>query len=144
MRLRKLCRTALRCREGTAAIEFAFILPVFLVVLFGIISFGTYIMVVHSIQQLAAEATRAAVAGLSDSERATLAASSISSTVQSYPLLTPGRLTLASAATDPATSVFSVTLQYNASNMFIFNLPSFVPSPSPTIVRSASIQRGGY
>jgi Flp pilus assembly protein TadG len=61
------------CRKATAAVEFAIIFPIFLMLLFGIISFGAYLAVVHGIQQLAAEATRAAIAGLSDSERVTLA-----------------------------------------------------------------------
>ncbi|MEW6450245.1 MAG: TadE/TadG family type IV pilus assembly protein [Pseudomonadota bacterium] len=140
---RKLSRW-LRCRKAASAVEFAFIFPLFLAVLFGIITFGAYLVVVHSVQQIAAEAARAAIAGLSDSERATLAQSNINANVGSYPLLSSTRLTLTSAATDPSTSVFAVTLQYDGSDMFIFQLPSFVPAPSPTIVRSAAIQRGGY
>jgi hypothetical protein len=33
---------------------------------------------------------------------------------------------------------------YDASGMFIYSLPTFVPAPSSTIVRSAAIPRGGY
>ena len=132
------------CRKAAAAVEFALVIPIFLVMLFGIVSFGAYLTVVHGVQQLAAEATRAAVAGLSDDERVTLAQNNIAGNIGSYPLLSSGRLTLTSAATDPASNNFSVTLRYDASNMFVFNLPSFVPAPSPVVVRSASIQRGGY
>ena len=134
----------LRCREGASAVEFAIIFPLFLVVLFGIISFGAYLAVVHGVQQLAAEATRAAVAGLSDSERVTLALDNINGNVNSYPMISSKRLTLTSASTDAASQNFSVTLRYDASDMFVFNLPVFAPQPSPIIVRSASIQRGGY
>jgi hypothetical protein len=49
-----------------------------------------------------------------------------------------------SASTDAATGTFKVTVQYDASNMFIFNLPRIVPAPNPIIVRTAAIQRGGY
>ena len=132
------------CRGAAAAVEFALVVPIFLMMLFGIISFGAYLTVVHGVQQLAAEATRAAVAGLSDDERVTLAQSNIAGNVGSYPLISSARLTLTSAATDPASNNFSVTLRYDASNMFVFNLPSFVPAPPPVVVRSASIQRGGY
>lgn len=132
------------CRKAAAAVEFALVIPIFLMMLFGIVSFGAYLTVVHGVQQLAAEATRAAVAGLSDDERVALAQNNIAGNVGSYPLISSGRLSLTSAATDPTSNNFSVTLRYDASNMFVFNLPSFVPAPSPVVVRSASIQRGGY
>ena len=41
-------------------------------------------------------------------------------------------------------SRFVVTVNYDASNMFIYSLPSFVPAPPSTIVRTAAIPRGGY
>ena len=134
----------MRCRRAASAVEFAIIFPLFLTVLFGIITFGAYLSVVHSVQQLAAEAARASVAGLDDSERLTLAQSNIDANVSSYPLLSSRRLTLTAAATGPSNGVFAVTLRYDGSDMFLFHLPSFVPSPSPTIVRTAAIQRGGY
>jgi Flp pilus assembly protein TadG len=138
------CVRLIACRKATAAVEFAIIFPIFLMLLFGIISFGAYLAVVHGIQQLAAEATRAAVAGLSDSERVTLATGNIAANAPSYPLIEMDRLTLTQASTNPTTHNFSVTLSYDASDMFVFSLPRFVPMPPATIVRSASIQRGGY
>jgi Flp pilus assembly protein TadG len=144
MELRSDSLRYVACRKGTSAIEFAIVLPVFVMLLFGIISYGAYLTVVHSVQQLAAEATRAGVAGLSDSERTSLANSNIAANVASYPLISAKKLTITSAATDAATSTFSVTLNYDASGMVVFTLPSFVPSPPTTVVRSAAIQRGGY
>jgi Flp pilus assembly protein TadG len=138
------CIRLIVCRKATAAVEFAIVFPVFLMLLFGIISFGAYLSVVHGVQQLAAEATRAAIGGLSDSERVTLATGNIAANAPSYPLIEMDRLTLTRAATNPATHNFSVTLSYDASNMFVFSLPNFVPAPPSRIVRSASIQKGGY
>ena len=129
--------------RATSAIEFAFIAPVFLVLLFGIIAFGSYLAIIHGIQQLTAEAARASIAGLSDAERLSLAQNNITSNVGAYPMLAADRLIVQSAATD-ATGAFKVTVQYDASNMFIFNLPQVVPMPNPVIVRTAAIQRGGY
>ena len=60
-------------RDGAAAIEFAIITPVFLLVLFGIINYGAYLGVLNGVQQLTAEAARASIAGLSDDERLLLA-----------------------------------------------------------------------
>ena len=130
--------------HGTSAIEFAIILPVFVAMLFAILAYGSYLSVVHGLQQLTAEAARASVGGLTDSERAAIARSNIGSNVGSYIFLTPQQLTLTSAETDPATSTFSVTVKYDASNLFVFSLPTLVPMPSPIIIRTASIQRGGY
>lgn len=131
-------------RNATSAIEFAIVLPVFLALLFGMIGFGAYFAVVHGVQQLAAEAARASVAGLSDDERNGLARGYIDRNIASYPLLTPSRLTLERSATDPVTGVFALTLRYDLSDMFIFALPRVVPMPPSTLVRSAAIQRGGY
>lgn len=126
------------------AVEFAIIFPVFLIMLFGMIVYGTYLGVVHGVQQLTAEAARASVAGLTDDERKSLATSNINANVGSYPMLTASSLTVQSAATDPVTSTFTVTVRYDASGMFVFNLPTLVPAPNPVIVRTAAIQRGGY
>lgn len=130
--------------RATSAVEFAFIAPVFIVLLFGIIAFGSYLAIIHGIQQLTAEAARASIAGLSDAERLSLAQNNITTNVGSYPMLSADRLTVQSAGTDSATGTFKVTVQYDASNMFIFNLPHLVPMPDPVIVRTAAIQRGGY
>lgn len=130
-------------RSGAAAVEFALVVPIFFILLFGIIVFGSYLAVIHSVQQLAAEAARASVAGMSDTERNSLALAYINNNVGSYPLLVPSKLTLVNSATN-ASDVFQITLNYNLSSSFIYQLPSFVPGPPSTIVRSAAIQRGGY
>lgn len=141
-------RQAIRVFAGDAAaasaVEFALVLPVFLMVLFGIVSYGAYFAVVHGVHQIAAEAARASVGGLSEQERVQLAQRNIEANVDAYPLISPGRLRLEAASTESATSVFKVTVSYDASDMFIFSLPTIVPLPSGKIVRSAAIQRGGY
>jgi Flp pilus assembly protein TadG len=131
-------------RDGAAAVEFAIIIPVFAMLLFGIFAYGSYLAMVHGVQQLTAEAARASIAGVTDSERASLAQANIASNVGSYPFLIANDLTVQSAATNTATGTFTVTVRYNAADMFIFNLPSLIPMPSPVIVRTAAIQRGGY
>ena len=131
-------------RRGSSAVEFAIILPVYLIMLLGIFAYGSYLALVHGIQQITAEAARASVAGLSDTERVSIARNTINASLGSYPFLQSNELTLQSAATDAATGVFSVTVSYDASGMFIFNLPNLIPMPSPVIVRTAAIQRGGF
>jgi Flp pilus assembly protein TadG len=133
----------LRCRRGATAVEFAMILPVFLTLVFGIVVFGSYLAMVHGVQQLAAEAARSSIGGLSDSERSSLATSYVTANVGTYPLIVAGNVSVnaATSTTDP--NVFIVSVSYNASGTFIYSLP-FVPSPPSTIVRSAAIPYGGF
>lgn len=133
----------LRCRRGTAAVEFAIVVPVFMVMLFGIMMVGSYLTVVHSVQQLAAEAVRASVGGLNDTERAALAHADIDQNITSYPLLSANKLAV-SIVTEAASRSYQVTLNYDASSLWIYAFNGLVPAPDPHIVRSAAIQYGGY
>lgn len=130
-----------RCARAASAVEFAMLLPLFLVLVAGIVVFGAYLTMVHGVQQLAAEAARSSVAGLSEIERASLAENYVTTNAGSYPLLQPGHLTM-SAATS-GSGVFVVTVNYDASDSIIFTLP-FVPAPPSVIVRSAAIPFGGF
>jgi Flp pilus assembly protein TadG len=141
--LRKVDSLFIDC-QAASAVEFALLLPLFLVVLFGIISFGVYLGMAHDVRQLAAEAARSSVAGLTDSERTSLAASYVTQNVAYYALLTPNRVTVNAAASPADANVFVVTVSYDASNSFIYMLPQFFPTPSPNIAMSAAIPRGGY
>lgn len=134
-----------RCtRSGASAVEFALILPVFLAIVFGIVVFGSYLAVVHGVQQLAAEAARSSVAGLSESERSKLANDYVTENAGAYILIDPSHLTVDAATSASDANVFTVTVRYDASDMFIYSLPSFVPSPPSTVERAAAIPRGGY
>ncbi|WGR93792.1 pilus assembly protein [Bradyrhizobium sp. ISRA443] len=132
-----------RCRSGASAVEFALILPLFLAFIFGIVVFGSYLAMVHGVQQLAAEAARSSVAGMTNSERSSLAASYVAANASTYPLLVPGNLAVSAAPSPSNANVYVVTVNYNASSNFIYSLP-FVPAPPATIVRSAAIQYGGF
>ncbi len=130
-----------RCTRAAPAVEFAMLLPLFLVLVFGIVVFGAYLTMVHGVQQLAAEAARSSVAGLSEVERVSLAENYVTTNAGSYPLLQPRHLTV-SAATS-GSDVFVVTVNYDASDNLIYTLP-FVPAPPSTIIRSAAIPFGGF
>ncbi len=132
-----------RCRNGASAVEFALMLPLFLAVVFGIVVFGSYLAMVHGVQQLAAEAARSSVAGLTDSERNSLATSYVTANAATYPLIVPSNLSVNAAPSAGNANVYVVTVNYDASTSFIYSLP-FVPAPRSTIVRSAAIQYGGF
>jgi Flp pilus assembly protein TadG len=133
----------LSCRRGASAVEFAMLLPVFLALIFGIVIYGSYLAVVHGLQQLAAEAARSSIAGMSASERNSLATSYVSTNVGTYPLISANNISVSAAPSVADPNVFVVTVTYNASGMFIYSLP-FVPAPSSTIIRSAAIPFGGF
>lgn len=131
-------------RDGAIAVEFAIIAPVFLMIVFGIVMYGSYLAVIHGVQQLAAEAARSSIAGLNESERSSLANAYVTGNVKSYPLIDPARLTVNAATSGSDANVFIVSVNYDASGMFIYSLPTFVPVPPSSVVRSAAIPRGGY
>ena len=58
-----------RNEAGAAAAEFAVVAPIFIFFGLGIIAYAIYFGAAHSVQQLAADAARSSVAGLSASER---------------------------------------------------------------------------
>jgi Flp pilus assembly protein TadG len=131
------------CKRGVSAVEFALLVPLFITIVFGIVVFGSYLTMVHDVQQLAAEAARSSVAGVTDTERNGLATSYVSANAPIYPLLLPNKLTVNAAPSPSNANVYIVTVNYDASGSFIYSLP-FVPSPPSTIARSAAIPYGGF
>lgn len=133
----------IRCRRGATAVEFAIVLPIFLTIIFGIVVFGSYLAVVHGVQQLAAEAARSSIAGMSESERGSIATSYVSANANTYPLIDASRLSVNAATSAVNANVYVVTVNYDASSMFIYALP-FVPMPPSVIARSAAVPYGGF
>ena len=66
-----------RDRRGTVAIEFAFVLVVFLTILFGIIAFGFQFAARIALSYAVAEGGRSAVAGLTSAERQARASAAV-------------------------------------------------------------------
>lgn len=54
-----------RCRRGVAAVEFALVVPVFALLLFGIVTFGTAMNAMNAMQSGAQAAARSMAIGLS-------------------------------------------------------------------------------
>lgn len=132
-----------RNQSGATAVEFAILLPVFLTLVFGIVVFGSYLTMVHGVQQLAAEAARMSIAGLTDGERGSLALGYVTSSATSYPLLDATKLNVVAAPSSSDPNAYVVTVRYDASSSFIFALPFVPPLPS-LIARSAVIPNGGF
>jgi len=132
-----------RNKSGTAAVEFAILAPVFLLILMGMIAFGLYLGVANAVQQLAADATRTALAGIDPPERLTLATSYIQKNAAKYSLIDPAKMqvNVDNAQSDP--NQFTVTIRYDAENLPIWNLMTGLPLPNTTITRASTIRLGG-
>jgi Flp pilus assembly protein TadG len=128
-------------RAGASAVEFAFVAPVFILLMLGIVCFGVLFGTYNGVEQLAAESARAAVAGLSAAERTQLAQNYVTANVGAYGFLNPADVTV---TTSSQTTTFQVTINYDMSQSFIFKLGATFLTVNPTITRSAAIQNGGF
>ncbi|MCR4266010.1 TadE/TadG family type IV pilus assembly protein [Nitratireductor sp. ZSWI3] len=128
--------------DGAAALEFAIIAPVFFLTVFSMIAYGIYLGAAHSVQQLSADAARAAVAGLSQSERQSLAENFIEKSTMHHPFIDAHKLKI--AAVDDATNPnqFTVTLKYDARDLPIWSLYSYA-MPGKEITGFSTIRLGG-
>ncbi|KQR77550.1 TadE/TadG family type IV pilus assembly protein [Rhizobium sp. Leaf341] len=132
-----------RNAEGVAAIEFAMLAPLFICMLFSMFGWGIYFGACHSLQQIAADTARSAVAGLSPAERTSLATGyATSQATAGYALINQARLIVQVADDAAVANQFTVKLTYDASDLPIWNLMTFA-MPSSTIVRSTTIRIGG-
>lgn len=130
--------------DGTAAIEFALVMPVFLVILFGILAYGIYFGASQSTAQLAGDAARASVAGMTDTEREAIARKHVSDHAGQYMMLDAAKVTVEAAPLPNDATEFRVSVRYDASDLPIWSFAPFLPLPSKTIVQTAVVKRGGY
>lgn len=132
-----------RDARGVAAIEFAIVAPLFLAVMFTMIAWGLYLGALHSVQQIAADTARAAVAGLSATERNALASAYIGSMRPGeFALINQKKLNVLVEDDKLRPNQFTVKLTYDASDLPIWNLITFA-LPDAIIARSATIRIGG-
>lgn len=130
-----------RDERGGAAVEFAIVAPMLLLVLSGIFAYGGYFLTAHTIQQTANDAARSAIGGLDDLERTQLAQQSAQGSIASHAYM---RGELQSVNLTRAQSVLTIEVTYDASEDLYWSFQALVPVPSPLIRRRASIRLGGY
>ncbi|OQM75178.1 TadE/TadG family type IV pilus assembly protein [Manganibacter manganicus] len=129
--------------RGTSAVEFAFLAPLFLLMLLGMSAYGIYFGAAHSIQQLAADAARTAIAGLNSGDRQNLVSDFISHNAGAYAFVDPGKIIVIAEDSMVDPNQFVVAIKYDARNLPIWNLLSDLPMPSMTIARKSTIRMGG-
>jgi len=128
-------------QQGASAVEFAIIAPVFILMIVGVLAYGIYFGAANSVQQIAADAARTSIAGLSATERNTLVTAFIESNAGSYVFIDPDEVdfTIGDDASDP--NQYKVTVTYDASQLPIWVLP--VPMPGKIISYTSTIRLGG-
>lgn len=132
------------CEGGASAVEFALVMPVFLFLVLGAMAYGLYFGAAHSVQQLAADAARVAVAGLDRCERGELVEAFIEHNASAYVLLDRARLSVNAGPSPWDPDQFLVELSYDASALPVWNLYPPLPMPGRTIRYASTIRNGGY
>ncbi|RHW17947.1 pilus assembly protein [Sphingomonas gilva] len=128
-----------RNQRGASVVEFALLAPIFVTLLFGMLGYGQYFYLSHSLQQIANNAARATIAGLTTDERTTIASEAVTREARAHGSLAAARLTSSVADQNGYTTV---TVTYDASNIALLRTGVF-PTPGTTIERRALIRNGG-
>jgi len=133
-----------RSSSGTSAVEFAILAPVFILLMLGMIGYGIYFGATHSIQQIAADAARTAIAGLDETERRSLALGYVERNASAYAFIDTQHLTVDvhDNLSDP--NQFVVAVRYDARDLPIWNLFPGLAMPGTSISRSSTIRLGGF
>lgn len=130
--------------RGIAAVEFAIVAPVLLMILFGIIAYGIFFGAANSIQQLAASGARAAMGGLDIEERQDLVDAYVEAYLADDRLIRREHLTVSVEALEHDETLMAVSVRYDASHLPLWNVYAGFPPPEKIIQRRALIRTGGY
>ncbi|MFF8803141.1 MULTISPECIES: TadE/TadG family type IV pilus assembly protein [unclassified Methylobacterium] len=133
----------LHAREGGAAVEFALVVPVLLALFAGIVAFGIYLGASHNLKHIASEAARASIAGVSDQEREDLARRRVADALTEGAMFKPGTLLVAVGPNPTDTTLFTVTLTFDAKSLGFSGFSGLIPLPPDLIQSTVSVRRGG-
>lgn len=127
-------------REGAAAVEFALVGPILVLLLIAIVVYGGWFLMAQSVQALASEGARAAVGGLDAAERDGLARREVTAAVRGV-ALDPDRTTIEVAE---EAGRLRVVVVYDTGDSLVMALGGMLPRPPVVIRRSAVIHVGEY
>jgi len=143
MAFTRLC-TLLRCNKGLAALEFAVLAPVLLMLAFSVIVYSIYFTTLYGVRQASSEGARAALAGLSSAERSTLAQERAQEVAESFRAIVGGNNAFVVETQSEGSEVFKVTVSYDMSGSPIMNYAGFIPLPSSTVEATTRVTNGSY
>ena len=127
-------------REGAAAVEFALVGPILVLLLIAIVVYGGWFLMAQSVQALASEGARAAIGGLDAVERDGLARREVTAAVRGV-ALDPDRMTIEVAE---EAGRLRVVVVYDSGDSLVMALGGILPRPPVVIRRSAVIHVGDY
>jgi Flp pilus assembly protein TadG len=131
--MKNLCRRFGNDGHATTAIEFAIIAPLLFAILFGIVGFGVQYATRIALTYAAAEGGRAAVAGLDDADRISLAETAISNTLAALsPLINSSNASVSvNLSEETSDEEISITIAYSDTRFaelpFLPNLANLNP-----------------
>ena len=140
----KAVRVFLKCKTGTAAVEFAIIAPLFLMMVLGMLGFGIYLGAAHSTRQLTSDVARATIAGTTEIERQTIAHNFVFQSLKSYAFLDLEHIDVIVSDSESAPNQFDVQISFRADDLPVWSLMDFVPQPGKVITATATIKNGGF
>ena len=129
---------------GTAAVEFAIVAPILLALVFAVIVYSLYFSAYIGVRQAAAEGARAAVTGMSTTERSQLAIARATAIMANYGPLIGSTATATITAAPQGTGLLKISVSYDVSSSPIMSFGTFLPLPSKTIQSSIIVANGSY
>lgn len=138
-KVRALVRALTRRKEGSAAVEFALVGPLFVLLLIGAVVYGGWLWTAQTVQHTASEAARAAVGGLDATERAALARTAAVETAAGGGL----RPEAMSVDVRDEQGVVTVAVVYAAEGHGLMALAGVLPAPPPRSIRRTAMVRVG-
>lgn len=140
---RRAARARLMSRGGSAAVEFALIVPVLLLLFAGITMFGICLGAAHNLRQIAAEAARASVAGVTDAERASLAQSTVDRSLSTGAMFKRGSVAVQVGSDPLDATVYTVSLSFDATSLGLNAFSRLLPLLPTVLTSTVSVRRGG-
>ncbi|MES2859937.1 MAG: TadE/TadG family type IV pilus assembly protein [Pseudomonadota bacterium] len=128
-------------RTGSAAIEFAILGPLLIVLLMGMVVYGGWFWLAQGVQSLATESARAALGGLDAAERTRLATAFVAAEAGPGAGLDPQKLTV---AVESDVDVIRVKVVLDASQHPVLAFAALLPQPPSRIERTAVVRIGGF
>lgn len=133
---RSLPARLVRSERAAAIVEMALVLPLILALMMGILVYGQYFMLAHSVQQAANDGARAAIVGLDAADRRAIATRAVDRSMQGVGGYAVARRSVSVAET---TDAVTVAVTYTAPQTS-FLRSSFVPSPGHVIRARATFE----
>lgn len=121
---------------GAVVVETAIILPILMLLMIGMLSFGMWFMAAHGVQLAANEGARAALAGIDDGDRAQLAREGVTEALTTAAAINPAEVATATARDG---QYYTVTVTYAPANPLWLSMGSG-PAPSSQIARQATVR----